>query len=113
MPLYLIILVVVPGNFLNKKRRENRKMKAKMQAAQEKVNKNVAPWLGGLAVLLSILGFLGAFMFNRVVAAPSTYQTIEQHQRDMDKTERRQERIEKKIDDGFTTITKHLLDLKK
>ena len=88
-------------------------MKAQMQAARAKVNRNAAPWIGGIAVFISILSFLGVFLFNEVTAAPKTYQTIEQHDRDIDKVDRRQERIEKKIDDGFTAITKHLLDLKK
>lgn len=88
-------------------------MKRHVQAAQDKVNSNAAPWIGGLGILIAVLSFLAAFLFNEVVAAPKTYTTIEQHQRDVDKINERQTRIEDKIDKGFDRLHETILDLHK
>jgi cell division protein FtsB len=87
-------------------------MKA-IKAAQNRVNGNAAPWIGGIAVFISVLGFLGAFLFNEVTAAPKIYETIEQHQRDVDKQERDRQMVEDKIDKGFDKIYRLILDLHK
>ena len=72
-------------------------MATRMQAAQDKVNSKPARWLGGISALVAVLGFLGVFLFTQVTAAPTTYESIENHNRDVDKQERRQEIIEKKL----------------
>jgi hypothetical protein len=88
-------------------------MKQKLQAAQDKVNRNAAPWIGGMAVLVSLLSFLGAFLFTEVTAAPKTYQTIMQHQRDVDRQDLEQRELERKIDDGFNKVIDKMIDLHK
>jgi len=84
-----------------------------VKAVQQKVNNNAAPWIGGISILLAVLGFLGAFLFNEVTASPKTYETIESHRRDIDKQEQDRRRVEDKIDSGFEKIQKLILDLHK
>ena len=84
-----------------------------IKTAQKKVNSNAAPWIGGISILVAVLSFLAAFLFNEVTAMPKTYKTIEAHERDMDKVEKRQQRIEDKIDRGFENLQKTILDLHK
>ena len=84
-----------------------------VKVAQGRVNRNAAPWIGGIAVFVAVLSFLGAFLFNEVTAAPKVYETIEQHQRDIDKQERDRQMVEDKIDKGFDRIHRLILDLHK
>jgi hypothetical protein len=84
-----------------------------VKIAQRRVNRNAAPWIGGIAILVTVLSFLGAFLFNEVVAAPKIYETIEQHDRDIDKQEQDRQRVEDRINEGFQKIQDLILDLHK
>ena len=88
-------------------------MKAQMQAAQEKVNKNPTPWILTMGILISVLSFIGVFIFTQVTAAPTTYETIAQHDRDVDRQDREQKEMAKKIDDGFNRIHDLIIELHK
>lgn len=87
-------------------------MKA-IKAASDSASNNTLSWFGAVGILLGVLGFLGAYLFNEVSAMPKVYETTEQHQRDMDKQDERQRIIEKKLDDGFDGVQKLILDLHK
>jgi hypothetical protein len=73
-----------------------------MKKAQEKVNSNPAIWIFimGLVftVAFGVVGFIGTFTFNEVAAAPKVYETKADHNRDVDRIEEGQYRIEDKID---------------
>lgn len=83
----------------------------------DKINKKPAMWIGIVSAVfvltLGVYGFLGAHIFNEVEAAPKTYETKEDHNIDIDRIEKGQDRIEDKIDSGFKEIRKMILDLHK
>jgi hypothetical protein len=70
--------------------------------AQDRVNSNPAVWILVLGTvftaLLGIMGFIGAFTFNEVAAAPKVYETKDDHNRDIDRIYEGQNRMEGKID---------------
>ena len=88
-------------------------MEGRVKAVHEHANKKSAMWIYILGLFIGLLGFLGTFLFNQVAALPATYTTIEQHNRENDRQDRRQEIIEKKIDDGFQQIRELIIDLHK
>jgi hypothetical protein len=73
-----------------------------MKKAQDRINSNPAIWIMLVSVVftaaLGLLGFFGTFTFNEVAAAPKIYETKDDHNRDVDRIEDGQIRIEGKID---------------
>ena len=59
-------------------------------------------WRGAIGIIVGLLSFLSTFMFNRVVAIPETYVTIEQnkemHIDDKDEQKQLEQRTGKALD---------------
>jgi hypothetical protein len=87
-----------------------------MKQTVERINNKPAMWIGLLTAIflgaLGIYGFLGAHIFNEVQAAPKTYETKDDHNRDINRIEITQRRIEDKIDKGFSELRDAINDLK-
>ena len=76
-------------------------------------------WRGAIGIIVGLLSFLSTFMFNRVVAIPETYVTIEQN-KDMHiedrteqtqletRTERALDRIYKQMDEIHSILIEKL-----
>jgi len=68
-------------------------------------------WRSAIGILVALLSFLSAFMFNKVVAMPETYIKIEAQAKIEESQDRRQEKLEEKIDNGFNTLQQQFTEI--
>jgi hypothetical protein len=68
-------------------------------------------WRSAIGILFAMLSFLSAFMFNKVVALPDTYIKIEAQAKIEDAQNRRQEKLEEKIDTGFSILQQQFTEI--
>lgn len=70
-------------------------------------------WRGAIGAFVALLAFLSTFMFNKVVALPETYITIESNKEMHEEQDERQEKLDKKIDDGFKQLQEQYREINK
>lgn len=68
-------------------------------------------WRSAVGILIAVLSFLSTFMFNRVVALPETYVKINVNKEMHQSQDKRQERLENKIDRGFEKIQQQYIEI--
>jgi len=76
-------------------------------------NGNGIVWRSAIGILVAVLSFLSAFMFNKVVSLPETYIKIPQSKEMHQSQEKKIEHIEQKIDDGFNRIQEQYIEINK
>jgi hypothetical protein len=86
-----------------------------MPTLKEEIKQNKPTWIwrGSLMILFALLSFLGSWLFNEVSAMPKEYvNKVDQRSID-ERQDRKQEALEKKIDQGFKDTQQLILDLHK
>ena len=74
-------------------------------------NGNKMIWRSAIGILMAILCFLSSFIFTKVVAMPDTYVKIQRNKEMHESQDRRQEKLEKKIDHGFEQIQQQYIEI--
>jgi len=70
-------------------------------------------WRSAVGILIALLSFLSAFMFNKVVAMPEIYVKIPQNKEMHQAQDKRVDQIEIKIDNGFNRIQEQYIEINK
>lgn len=68
-------------------------------------------WRSAIGILVAVLSFLSTFMFNRVVALPEIYVTKQDNKEMHEVQSVRQEKLEKKIEQGFERIQQQYIEI--